>query len=286
MKKIYAILATALMSISLFAAPTKADLQSYMEEGYYVVCFQAPTDGSTCQDIYWMGTYVDWNIATPLQDLVKCEELTGANAGWYVAKVPAGESNNGKPIQLDQCKDLSWSGQCGDPDAIEVLEGSVDIAGENGTESSLTNWSTTEPNIITIAYWKEHFNPCNEPCAQQPYTFILYDPYCEYLPEIVPTIQGNFTNWATEVAVMKWNDDESRWEYTSKPITEESLNGGFKFNNDPAGGWAHELNIMMQRMKNGASSPTTLLWQTKANGLPAMAIPLLLIGQMIQSIVT
>jgi hypothetical protein len=235
MKKIYAILVAALMSVSLFAAPTKADLQSYMEEGYYVACFQAPV-GSTCNDIYWMGTYVGWNISTDLEDLVKCEELTGANAGWYVAKVPVveGQGNNGKPIQLNECGKLTWDVQPGTTVKAALVDGSVTIK-ENGDEYDLEGWSATEPTIITLGAWKKDYNPCERECAQQSYTIRIYPPYCEALDYLEPTIKGTFNNW-TDAMTMTFKG--SYFELITEPTLD---NFEFKFNNDPNGSWDYEF---------------------------------------------
>lgn len=236
MKKIYAILVAALMSVSLFAAPSQADLQSYMEDGFYVACFQAPAT-TTCNDIYWMGQYVDWNIATPLEDLVKCEELTGANAGWYVAKVPAANGTNGKPIQLNECGKLSWDVQPGpfDGKTVELIAGSVTI-NDKGAEYDLEGWSTTEPTIITVGSWKNGYDPCTRQCEQQSYTIRVYPPYCEYLDDVQPYIRGTFNEWGDPLA-MEFKG--SYFEYVSAPV---SNNFEFKFNNSPdKENWDHQF---------------------------------------------
>ena len=235
MKKIYAILVAAAMSVSVFAAPTQADLQSYMEEGFYVACFQAP-EGSTCNDIYWMGTYAEWNISTPLEDLVKCEELTGANAGWYVAKVPVveGQSNDGKPIQLNECGKMTWDVQPSNA-PIDVIAGSVVVDSKDNGESDLKEWSADEPTIISITSWKNDYNPCEMVCEQQVYTIRIYPPYCEYLEDLEPTIKGSFNNWGDAIT-MEFKG--SYFEYVTEPVT---ANFEFKFNNDPAGSWTHEF---------------------------------------------
>ena len=236
MKKIYAILVAALMTVSIFAAPTKADLQSYVEDGYYVACFQALV-GSTCNDIYWMGTYVDWNISTDLEDLVKCEELTGANAGWYVAKVPVveGKANDGKPIQLNECGKLTWDVQPGTTVETKLVEGSVTIKA-NGDEYDLQGWST-DPSIITIGAWKKDYNPCERECAQQSYTIRVYPPYCEELDNLEPTIMGSFNNW-TKAMTMTFKG--SYFELITEPTLD---NFEFKFNNDPKGSWDYEFQV-------------------------------------------
>ena len=233
MKKIYAILVAALMSVSLFAAPTQGDLAGYLEEGYYVACFQAPV-GTTCNDIYWMGEYCDWNISTPLEDLVKCEALTGANEGWYVAKVPADKGDDGKPIQLNECGKLTWDVQPSNA-PIEVVAGSVTVDSKDNGESDLKDWSTEEATIITITSWKGDYNPCEKVCEAQSYTIRIYPPYCEDNDEFEPTIKGSFNQWGDAIT-MEFKG--SYFEYVSDPVTNTFE---FKFNNDPAGSWSNQF---------------------------------------------
>ncbi len=59
MKKIYAFLAAALMSASLFASPasvpTVADLAAVADlENDVVLCLYLPDDGSNCNDVYFV----------------------------------------------------------------------------------------------------------------------------------------------------------------------------------------------------------------------------------------
>ena len=235
MKKIYAILVAACMSISLFAQqPTQADLQSYMEDGYYVACFQAPA-GSTCNDIYWMGEYCGWNISSDLEDLVQCEPLTGF-AGWYVAKVPAENGDDGKPIQLNECGKMTWDVQPSNA-PINVIAGSVVVDSKDNGESDLKDWSTTEPTIISITSWKNDYNPCELVCEAQAYTIRVYPPYCEAHDDWEPTIKGSFNQWGDAIT-MEFKG--SYFEYVSEPVT---ASFEFKFNNDAAGSWDHQFEM-------------------------------------------
>jgi len=236
MKKIYAILVAACMSISLFAQqPTQADLQSYMEDGYYVACFQAPA-GSTCNDIYWVGEYgLGWTVGGALEDYVQCEELAGF-AGWYVAKVPANQGTNGKPIQLNECGKLTWDVQPGTAGETALVAGSVTIK-PNGAEYDLEGWSTTEPTIITIGAWKNDYNPCELVCEAQAYTIRVYPPYCEAHDDWEPTIKGSFNQWGDAIT-MEFKG--SYFEYVSEPVT---ASFEFKFNNDAAGSWDHQFEM-------------------------------------------
>ena len=236
MKKFYAILVAACMSVSLFAqTPSKADLIGYMEAGYYVACFQAPV-GSTCKDIYWVGQYgLGWNVNGDLEDYVKCEPLAGFD-GWYVAKVPADKGTNGKPIQLNECGKLTWDVQPGpfDGKTVELVDGSVTI-NDKGAEYDLEDWSVDEPTIITIGSWKNGYNPCELVCKQQVYTIRVYPPYCEYLETVEPSIMGNINNWS-EAIPMQFKG--TYFELVTEPISD---NFEFKFNNGPTNNWAHQF---------------------------------------------
>ena len=233
MKKIYAILVAACMSVAVFADPTQADLQSYMEEGYYVACFQAPV-GSTCNDIYWVGQYgLGWTVNGDLEDYVLCEPLAG-HTGWYVAKVPADQGTNGKPIQLNECGKLTWDVQPGPNVAAELVAGEVTIKA-NGAEYDFEGWSTTEPTIIKIGSWKNDYNPCELQCEAQSYTIRIYPPYCEYLAELEPTIMGSINNWD---GALTMEFKGSYFELVTPPV---SASFEFKFNNDANGGWDHQF---------------------------------------------
>ena len=238
MKKIYAFLAAALMSASLFAAPSQSDLASYVEEGYYVACFQAPV-GTTCNDIYWMGEYCGWNISAPLDELVKCEPLAG-NDGWYVAKVPVveGKNNDGKPIQLNECGKMTWDVQPGtfEGATVEVLAGSVTVS-PNGAEIDLKDWSASEATIVTIGSWKNGYDPCTKVCEQQSYTIRVYPPYCEYLEDLEPSIRGSFNQWGDPLPM---TFKGTYFEYVSEPV---SASFEFKFNNNrnDKEDWSHQF---------------------------------------------
>ena len=232
MKKFYALFAAALMSVSMFAqAPTQAELQSYMQTGYYVACFSTPTQG-TCNDIVWIGTYNDWNADDP--DKIVCQELPN-HPGWYVAVVPVaaeGGENSGKPVQLNECGKFDWANQCGAYGTIELVAGEVTIAsGQEGKETDLKDWSTTQPTIITMSAWKA--SPCNNVCNEHAYTLYLFDPYCEAHPEFAPYLRGNFNNWGNAVPMalkdtMIGGEEVSIWVYTTEPISGVMQ---FKWNN-------------------------------------------------------
>ena len=257
MKKFYAFLAAALMSVSMFAAqPTQADLTQYQKEGFYVACFSAPAE-TTCNDIVWIGTYDSWNADDP--EKLVCEPLPGFD-GWYYVVVPVyfndekgEEENNGKPVQLSECGKFTWDYQCGKYGTITLVAGDVTIkSGNNGTETDLTDWTSAEPTIIDMTEWKN--SPCEKVCDEHKYTIRLYDPFCEAHPEFQPYLRGTFNNWGDAVAmnmIEETIDGEpvAVWVYETAPITslefkwnnsadKDNWDNQFEYFNEETGNWS------------------------------------------------
>ena len=233
MKKFYAIVTAAIMSISLFAQqPSASDLAAYQKADHYVACFSTPAD-ATCNEIAWVGTYNSWNLQDP--DILICEPLPGFD-GWYVVVVPvdAEGKNEGKPVQRNECGKLNWTYQCGNADAISLVSGSVTIE-PNGAECNLKGWSTEEPTIITMTAWKNGVNPCTATCKEIEYTFRVYDPYCDENPDLEPTLKGSW-DWDAAAKTMEFKDSYYEAKIVVDPATLE-----FKFNNDPAGSWDNQF---------------------------------------------
>jgi hypothetical protein len=191
--------------------------------------------------------------------MIKCEPLTGFN-GWYVAVVPAIEGDNqGKPVQLSECGKFEWRYQCGLYGTIELVSGDVTISagaggkGEDGlqSETDLTNWSLTEPTIITMSAWQE--SPCAVECDEHRYTIRLYDPFCEANPDFTPWLRGTFNNWgdAVEMTMIEEEIDGEAvavWTYTTDPIT--SLE--FKWNNSSdKDNWANQFQYFVEPENEG-----------------------------------
>lgn len=269
MKKFYAFLAVALMSVSMFAAqPTKDDLTQYMKEGHYVACFSTPAE-STCNDIVWIGTYNKWNSEDT--EMLVCEPLPGFD-GWYYVVVPVyfndekgEEENNGKPVQLSECGKFDWRYQCGLYGTITLVSGDVTIsAGAGGKgpnqdqkETDLNGWSTEEPTIIEMTAWQE--SPCNVECNEHKYTIRLYDPFCEAHPEFQPYLRGTFNNWGDAVAmnmIEETIDGEpvAVWVYETAPITslefkwnnstdKDNWDNQFEYFNEETGNWSQFENF-------------------------------------------
>ena len=196
MKKIYAFLAAALMSASLFAAPasipTVADLAAVADLANDVVlCLYFPDDGSTCNDVVLAGTYNEWN--TNPEEMTKFEKLDGFD-GWFIASFTFAEGAEGKAVQLKSDGTFDWKFQTGDVDAWNKLSDGKEaniVAGFDG--ESNVSYSEAGAYIYEIKYWKLH----NTPCVYVPkhkYTFVLKDPFCEENPEFIPQVAGDF-NW-------------------------------------------------------------------------------------------
>ena len=250
MKKFYAMIAAALMSVSVFAGgtPSASDLAGFMEAGYYVACFSAPA-AETCNEIVWIGTYDGWNAADP--DKIVCEPLTGFD-GWYVAKVPVTfkedgvtPDNCGKPVQLNECGKFDWAYQCGKFGTIELKSGHVDINSDmDGAETKLENWSTTEPTIVSMSAWKA--SPCANACEEHPYEIRLFDPFCESHTEFLPYIRGNFNAWGPAVPMTLRDttidgDDASVYVYVTEPLSGVLE---VKWNNSPEkDNWGNQFQV-------------------------------------------
>lgn len=196
MKKIYAFLAAALMSASLFAAPasipTVADLAAVADLANDVVlCLYFPDDGTTCNDVVLAGTYNEWN--TNPEEMTKFEKLDGFD-GWFIASFTFAEGAEGKAAQLKSDGTFDWKFQTGDVDAWNKLSDGKEaniVAGYDG--ESNVSYSEAGAYIYEIKYWKLH----NTPCVYVPkhkYTFVLKDPFCEENPEFIPQVAGDF-NW-------------------------------------------------------------------------------------------
>lgn len=156
---------------------TQSDLAGYQRSGYYVACFQVPAN-STCNDIVWAGSYNNW-ATDDVSQLVHCDPLPNF-PGWYVAVVPTGNDNSGKPVQLDECGLFNWDNQCGNMDAVTLLAGYVNInISMYSDECNMDSWSASEPTIIKISSWKNGANPCNKTCTPK-YTITVVSANPEY----------------------------------------------------------------------------------------------------------
>ena len=202
MKKFYAFLAAALMSVSVFAAkdvvPSDAVLANYYEQGNVCVCIYVPGD-MACYDIVLVGSFhadekKNW-ITTPVSDLPKFEPVEGYD-GWYVASfTPEAEPDaskgiQAKPVMLDVDGNFNWSYQVG---AATAIRGGVQVVqGAYEGEIDLINYGADAPNVFTVEAWKS--NPCT--AIYHNYKVIVISDGCDGYA--VPFIIGDMNSWAFE----------------------------------------------------------------------------------------
>ena len=202
MKKFYAFLAAALMSVSVFAAkdvvPSDAVLANYYEQGNVCVCIYVPGD-MACYDIVLVGSFHatetgSW-ITSPVSDLPKFEPVEGYD-GWYVASfTPEAEPDaekgiQAKPVMLDVDGNFNWSYQVG---AATAIRGGVQVVqGAYAGEIDLINYGADAPNVFTVDAWKS--NPCT--AIYHNYKVIVISDGCDGYA--VPFIIGDMNSWAFE----------------------------------------------------------------------------------------
>ena len=201
MKKIYAFLAAALMSVSMFAAkdvvPSDAVLQGYYEAGQLCVCIFVPAE-LDCSQVVFPGTYNrDASDAwlTDVKTLAKFEPVEGYD-GWYVLAVndetPAdfqsGKGIQGKPVVLDQDGVFNWAYQVGD---VTVIRGGVTVVAGFAGEIDLVGYTKDAPNVFIINALKANANPCT--AVYHDYTFTVISDGCGGFA--VPFIIGDMTTW-------------------------------------------------------------------------------------------
>ena len=193
MKKFYAFLAAALMSVSVFAAkdvvPSNEVLAEYYEAGNVCVCFFVPAD-MACNDMVITGSFNGWSSDLAL--CVKAEPVEGYD-GWYVGSFAPEEEPDAekgiqaKPIMLDGDGKFNWDYQVG---AATTVSGGVQVVqGAYAGEIDLINYGTDVPNVLTVDAWKK--NPCT--AVYHNYKFTVISDGCDGY--VVPFIIGSFTDW-------------------------------------------------------------------------------------------
>ena len=202
MKKLFAFVATALISVAMFASrevvPSDADLASYAT-GTYTMCIY--NDGA-CNGIVLNGTYAGWPNAADHATLLDFQAVADFE-GWYVVSwndTTGAESKDGgvqaKPIQLDGSGNFNWDYQLG-PDA-ELIRGTAELlSANNGTEVDIKNIGAGIV-VIDVKSWKN--NPCT--AVYHDYTVSLVSPDCNEEDYVVPAISGGFNGWAQEAMTM------------------------------------------------------------------------------------
>ena len=193
MKKFYAFLAAALMSVSVFASkdvvPSDEVLADYYDAGKVCVCIFIPAD-MACYDAVLTGKFNGWS-----SEAAECEKFVAVEGfdGWYVAScepvVDEDAPDKGvqaKPVMLDGDGKFNWAYQAG---AATVIRGGVQVIEGLPGEIDLVNYSTDVPNVYTVDAWKE--NPCT--AVYHYYTVQVISDGCNFLA--VPFIIGGMNNW-------------------------------------------------------------------------------------------
>lgn len=202
MKKLFAFVATALISVAMFASrevvPSDADLASYAT-GTYTMCIY--NDGA-CNGIVLNGTYAGWPNDADHAKLLDFVAVDGFE-GWYVVSwndTTGAETKDGgvqaKPIQLDGSGLFNWDYQLG-PDA-ELIRGTADLlSANNGTEVDIKNIGAGIV-VIDVKSWKN--NPCT--AVYHTYKVSLVSPDCNDEDFVTPAISGGFNGWAQEAMTL------------------------------------------------------------------------------------
>lgn len=196
MKKFYAFLAAALMSVSVFAAkdqvPSDAVLMNYYDQGNVCVCFFVPAN-MACNDIVVTGSFNGWS--SNVAQCIPVEPVEGYD-GWYVcsfepeAEPDAAKGMQAKPIMLDVDGNFNWSYQVG---AATAIRGGVQVVqGAYAGEIDLINYGADAPNVFTVDAWKS--NPCT--AVYHNYEIIVISDGCDGYA--VPFVIGAMNSWAFE----------------------------------------------------------------------------------------
>ena len=194
MKKIYAFLAAALMSVSVFASadvvPSDAVLADYYNQGDVCVCFFVPAD-MNCNGIVLTGSFNGWS--STVAECVPVEAVEGYD-GWYVgsftpeAEPDATKGVQAKPIMLAEGGTFNWEYQVG---AATAIRGGVQVVqGSYAGEIDMINYGADAPNVFTVDAWKQ--NPCT--AVYHNYTVTVINDGCNGYA--VPFIVGGMTGWA------------------------------------------------------------------------------------------
>ena len=205
MKKLFSLVAAALISVAMFASrevvPSDADLASYATKTYTMCIYN---DGA-CNDIVLVGTYNNWGKGSgSSEDAANCDQFVAVAGfeGWYVVSWDdesgaAEEPDAGvqaKPVQLDGSGNFSWDYQLG-PDA-ELIRGTATFI-DKGSEVDIHKIGAGIV-VIDVKSWKN--NPCT--AVYHVYNVALVSPDCNDEDFITPAISGGFNNWAQEAMTM------------------------------------------------------------------------------------
>ena len=152
MRKIYAFLAAALISVSSFASidvvPSDAVLADYYNQGDVCVCFFVPAE-MNCNNIVLTGSFNGWKSVPA--ECVAVEPVEGYD-GWYVGSFePEAEPSEAdgicaKPIMLDADGNFNWEYQIG---AATKIRGGVEVV--QGAYAGEIDMKTPLPLLAMVA---------------------------------------------------------------------------------------------------------------------------------------
>ncbi len=255
MKKLFLMLASMLLSLSIFAskevAPTAADLANYYEPGQ--LCVAVYFEAEVCNDIVFVGTYNNWS--TNLNELAYFQPLTGFD-GWYVVAVTdESEEIWGKPVQLKSDGTFSWDFQTGDAASWTLLSGIVTIDQTYPGEADLRGYDKSAPVVMISSYFRNQRNPCR--IVKHNYTVNLKAPICADAEDtyFAPAIIGDFNGWA-EGVVMELNEETLTYSYTF----EDEEGHAFKFKAFGDTDWTNQIQLYTYNEETGE-----YWWQDNTN---------------------
>ena len=258
MKKIYAFLAAAFVSVSLFAAtPTPTDLANlnYDVNNNVVLCVHFIDEAEVCNNVYFVGSHSGW--AESFDGCPQFRELTGF-PGWYAAQAEYAEYDGGfqgKPIQAKMDGSFSWDYQTGDPTAWAFV---------GGLEANITSGYDGEANIsypqagayiYEVSFWKNHRTPCVAAVTHD-YTIILYAPECEET-EYIPAVIGDFNSWSEGVQMNADFDEDINLIYVATFNNEEGHQ--FKFRQAGISDWSNQIQVYNEKDDAYMDNPNVTL---------------------------
>ena len=197
MRKIYAFLAAALISVCAFASKDVVpsdevikDACNY-EAGQVCACIYVPGE-MACNDIIFAGTYNNWAKGSgKVEDAANCKKFEPIEDydGWYVVAVDdESASPEGKPLLLTPEGKFSWQYQIGA--ATKIRGGVTVVKGAYEGEIDLKTYGKDAPNVYTVDAWK--VNPCD--AVFHNYKIIVINDGCGGYAW--PYVVGDMTNWA------------------------------------------------------------------------------------------
>lgn len=238
MKKIFAFVAAAVLSVSAFAdratVPNPSDLASFDPANNAVLC--AYFDEQVCNDIILIGDATGWNTTDP-SSFVKMRPVAGFD-GWYAAGVAKSDAADQKfkPVQLKADGSFAWDFQCGGPEVwvkANPAGADLDVQSELGGAECGLHYTAPGAYIYYCTAWKNHNTPC---AAAANYEIRVYAPECEF---VEPTIAGGFDNWEDVNHAMDFDIDEEGDMYYYF-IMENQLPGtGYKIKGGE--GWSNAI---------------------------------------------